>query len=90
MSGLTCSNCGKTDFSVIDSRPNDAGIRRRRKCNFCGDRITTIKIETPENKHFRELNDKIINTFASELMANRLIGKLELVIEEIREIGEGT
>ncbi len=41
--GLTCPSCGGTT-GVTDSRPKPAAIKRRRKCEICGFRFTTIEV----------------------------------------------
>ncbi len=44
---MKCPFCGEEDTRVIDSRPADNAIRRRRQCESCGKRFTTYeKIET--------------------------------------------
>lgn len=42
---MLCQKCGSTESKVIDSRPTDEGrqIRRRRECETCGWRFTTIE-----------------------------------------------
>jgi transcriptional repressor NrdR len=43
---VNCPFCGHPDSRVIDSRPDEAGIRRRRECQSCEGRFTTFeKIE---------------------------------------------
>ena len=43
---MNCPFCGHPDSRVIDSRPDEAGIRRRRECQSCEGRFTTFeKIE---------------------------------------------
>lgn len=45
---MKCPYCGFDDSKVIDSRPNDDKIRRRRECVKCSGRFTTYEaIETP-------------------------------------------
>lgn len=43
--GMRCPYCSSTDSRVLDSRPDieDAIIRRRRVCNQCGARFTTVE-----------------------------------------------
>lgn len=43
---VPCPACGSGDSRVIenDSRLGEVGIRRRRQCNDCGHRRTTIEI----------------------------------------------
>ncbi|MBQ4317446.1 MAG: transcriptional repressor NrdR, partial [Clostridia bacterium] len=36
--------CGNTESKVIDSRPTDSEIRRRRECTSCGRRFTTYEV----------------------------------------------
>ncbi|MER8827212.1 hypothetical protein NKH73_14080 [Mesorhizobium sp. M0938] len=41
--GLHCIACGKGKLLTVDTRPCHGGIRRRKECNKCGWRITTIE-----------------------------------------------
>lgn len=43
---VLCQQCGSTESKVIDSRPSDDGrqIRRRRECEECGWRFTTVEM----------------------------------------------
>ena len=41
---MNCPFCGSDKSTVIDSRPADDKIRRRRKCSSCGKRFTTFEI----------------------------------------------
>lgn len=42
---LTCPNCNEEQpFSVVDSRQTKEMVRRRRKCDYCGVRISTLEI----------------------------------------------
>ncbi len=44
---MKCPFCHAEDTRVIDSRPTDNSIRRRRQCEVCGKRFTTYeKVET--------------------------------------------
>ncbi|MBQ6360842.1 MAG: transcriptional repressor NrdR [Lachnospiraceae bacterium] len=44
---MKCPYCGDADTRVIDSRPAENSIRRRRQCAACGKRFTTYeKVET--------------------------------------------
>lgn len=40
---MKCPCCGYYDSKVIDSRPKDTIIKRRRECLKCGTRFTTIE-----------------------------------------------
>ena len=42
---MRCPTCGEDDDKVVDSRPADNGvaIRRRRACNACGERYSTVE-----------------------------------------------
>jgi len=45
---MRCPYCGFDDSKVIDSRPNDDKIRRRRECIKCSGRFTTYEeVESP-------------------------------------------
>ena len=41
---MKCPECGFDDSKVIDSRPTDGKIRRRRECLSCKCRFTTYEI----------------------------------------------
>ena len=41
---MRCPECGYEDSKVIDSRPTDGRIRRRRECLSCKCRFTTYEI----------------------------------------------
>ena len=41
---MKCPVCGKSESKVIDSRPTDSEIRRRRECLSCGRRFTTYEV----------------------------------------------
>ncbi len=40
---MRCPHCGHTQHKVIDTRDAADGIRRRRKCEQCGQRFTTYE-----------------------------------------------
>lgn len=40
---MNCPFCGHTETRVLDSRPHDERIRRRRECLGCGKRFTTYE-----------------------------------------------
>ena len=40
---MNCPFCGNPESKVTDSRPDEAGIRRRRECLACGRRFSTIE-----------------------------------------------
>lgn len=45
---MNCPFCGFNDSKVVDSRPSDEKIRRRRECIKCHARFTTYEVvETP-------------------------------------------
>ena len=41
---MQCPYCGERDTRVLDSRPAEMKIRRRRECTRCGRRFTTYEI----------------------------------------------
>lgn len=40
---MKCPNCGYAETKVLDSRPMENSIRRRRTCGNCGYRFTTFE-----------------------------------------------
>ena len=49
MTDIKTCVCGNK-FEVTDTRVTKRGIRRRRKCNQCGESLTTIEIPMTEYK----------------------------------------
>jgi len=41
--GLRCRNCGCADFRVLWTYQTKDGIRRRRRCRYCGREFTTVE-----------------------------------------------
>lgn len=41
---MKCPNCESGNWRVIDTRVTQGGRRRRKECNDCGERWTTIEI----------------------------------------------
>ncbi|WP_295214139.1 transcriptional regulator NrdR [Ruminococcus sp.] len=41
---MYCPFCGERDTRVLDSRPSETKIRRRRECTRCGKRFTTYEV----------------------------------------------
>ena len=39
---MKCPFCNAADTKVIDSRPAESSIRRRRQCEVCGKRFTDV------------------------------------------------
>lgn len=48
MNGLRCPRCKSGALAVIETRLANCGIRRRRKCEACGDRFATIERIMPQ------------------------------------------
>ena len=62
---MNCPECG-TKMYVIDSRPSEYGVRRRKKCFECGYRLTTYEITSAQKakyerseKQYAKLKQKI-------------------------------
>ena len=56
--GIICPHCGKaSNGDTIDSRPTAYGRRRRRICEHCGKRYTTIEncVSTQRRVNFNKI-----------------------------------
>ena len=68
---MRCPECGFEDSKVIDSRPTDGKIRRRRECLSCKCRFTTYEIV--ENIPLMVVKkDHSIEPFDAEKLAERI------------------
>ena len=56
---MKCPACGADGAAlcVIDSRPMEETVRRRRSCTKCGGRFTTYEITQQEYEIFRDIRD---------------------------------
>ena len=69
---MKCPFCGYTESKVIDSRPTDGSIRRRRECLSCEKRFTTFE-EVDHQPLMVIKKDKTRQPFSKEkLMASFL------------------
>ena len=48
---MKCIFCRSTKTSVIESRPFDDAVERRRQCNNCNKRFTTVEMPISSNNH---------------------------------------
>lgn len=89
---MKCPECGYEDSKVIDSRPADNKIRRRRECLSCKCRFTTYEmVETIPLMVVKKDNtiepfdrDKLINKLARATVKRPVqIEDLEKMVEDI-------
>lgn len=89
---MKCPECGYEDSKVIDSRPADNKIRRRRECLSCKCRFTTYEmVETIPLMVVKKDNtiepfdrDKLINRLARATFKRPVqIEDLEKMVEDI-------
>ena len=89
---MKCPECGYEDSKVIDSRPAENKIRRRRECLSCKCRFTTYEmVETIPLMVVKKDNtiepfdrDKLLNRLASATVKRPVqIEDLEKMVEDI-------
>lgn len=69
---MKCPECGFEDSKVVDSRPTDDKIRRRRECLQCKNRFTTYEIV--ENIPLMVVKrDNTIEPFDRQKLIDRLL-----------------
>lgn len=87
---MKCPECGFEDSKVIDSRPSDNRVRRRRECLSCNNRFTTY--EMVENTPLMVIKkDNSIEPFDRSKLLNGLLRatvKRNISMEELEEIIE--
>ncbi|MCL2108278.1 MAG: transcriptional regulator NrdR [Oscillospiraceae bacterium] len=69
---MKCLDCGHDDSRVIDSRPTDNKIRRRRECLSCKGRFTTYEIVENIPLMVIKKND-MIEPFDRQKLLDRLL-----------------
>lgn len=87
---MKCPECGFEDSKVIDSRPADNKIRRRRECLECKCRFTTYEIV--ENIPLMVVKkDKTLEPFDRDKLINRVCiatAKRPVQIEDVENMVE--
>lgn len=48
---MKCPNCQSLNVFVLDSRPQEGMVRRRRGCDSCGTRFSTVEIMADDHAH---------------------------------------
>lgn len=57
---MRCPQCAKQDTRVVDSRPEEMSIRRRRECGNCGHRYTTYeRLEVLACPHCESIESRV-------------------------------
>jgi transcriptional repressor NrdR len=89
---MKCPECGCEESKVIDSRPTENKVRRRRECISCGHRFTTYEI-IEDIPLMVVKKDNTIEPFDREKLVDRLcraavkrpirLETLENMVEEI-------
>lgn len=89
---MKCPECGCEESKVIDSRPTENKVRRRRECTECGCRFTTYEI-IEEMPLMVIKKDNTIEPFDREKLVDRLCRaavkrpvKLETIENMVEEI----
>lgn len=85
VTSLTCPTCGAEVKGTTDSRQwmyhGHRAIKRRRPCNKCGERMTTIELPQPalEKLAYAQLlalaGDSRMRDLLSTMMLERAVGK---------------
>jgi transcriptional regulator NrdR family protein len=84
---MNCPSCNLSNSNVIDSRPCDLGVKRRRKC-VCGNKWTTYELAM-DKKQFEKLTKKESRTGTP--WTEQQDDELQFLYEEgytLKEIGE--
>lgn len=79
-SAITCEKCGLANSSVIDSRPTDGFVRRRRVCLSCKNRWTTYEVGDSLMADIRILQGTPDITISA---ANKVVSMLRQAIGEL-------
>ena len=91
---MKCPECGCEESKVIDSRPTENKVRRRRECIQCGFRFTTYEI-IEDIPLMVIKKDNSIEPFDRQKLVDRLCRaavkrpvKLETIENMVEKIGE--
>lgn len=51
---MNCPKCNSNQVYVTDSRRKEGTVHRRRECQDCGHRYTTVEVDVGEYKSLKE------------------------------------
>ena len=75
--GVPCPTCKATASRVLDSRPINGTIRRRRKCDGCGSRFTSYETAAIRPRTLRATKTAIDKAIERLTVARNEIDKPE-------------
>ena len=90
---MHCPDCGHPDTRVLDTRVRDESVRRRRVCNECSFRFTTLE-RVYNSKLMVEKRSGTLQEFSTEKLTRSIeiacakrylpVRAIEQIVEEIR------
>ena len=87
---MKCPFCGAQNSSVVETKPTDSEIRRRRECESCGKRFTTYEEVSlkPINIIKRDGKTELFNKEKLIRSISLAAKKTNLTMDEIKELVE--
>ncbi len=87
---MKCPFCGAQNSSVVETKPTDSEIRRRRECESCGKRFTTYEEVSlkPINIIKRGGKTELFNKEKLIRSISLAANKTSLTMDEIKELVE--
>lgn len=87
---MKCPFCGAQNSSVVETKPTDSEIRRRRECESCGKRFTTYEEVSlkPINIIKRGGKTELFNKEKLIRSMSLAANKTSLTMDEIKELVE--
>jgi len=74
--GILCPSCGSPSSSVENTRKKLTCLWRRRKCDECGERISTIEMRVDLCAGNRSASQQMLDQLASQLSDDDLMAEL--------------
>ena len=76
-----CPRCGAPGSRVVDSRPHDLGRKRRRQCDSCGERHSTIEVVILDEGDALDVKGALSRAIESALTALDALRLLRSVLD---------
>ena len=62
---MNCPKCGRW-MSVVDSRPHEDTVRRRRRCKSCGKKLSTYEVSRDQLDFVKKILDVVRSGMGGE------------------------
>lgn len=83
--GLLCPKCKSSHMAVKDGRPREGAFRRRRRCQDCGTRVTTMEIMVEPGRIFAISPGGRVRMISMDDLRTRAVEAVEHAFRHVKD-----